>query len=171
MKKIILIIIIVNLFSCKTIKVKEGKDEVIVGKIDREIFDIEPYKSWFKKKYNSYELKDAVVSDITKNLEGVKIKAFIGLWCSDSKQHTPTLYKLLDNADFQYSNLELISVDKKKRAKGLEKGFDIFRVPTFIFYKNNKELGRFVELPVESLEEDFMKIISGKQYKHFYDIE
>ena len=94
----------------------------------------------------------------------------MGTWCSDSQREIPNFYKLLDEANFDYKNLELVTVDKKKKAKGLEKGFDIIRVPTFIFYKNGKEIGRFVEHALEgsTIEDDILKIISGQPYKHPY---
>ena len=125
--------------------------------------------TWFKSRYEAYEIEDTLISIFEKNLKDVKIKAFIGLWCGDSKREIPLFLKMLKQASFSEGNIEIIAVDHKKKAKGIEKGYGIFRVPTFIFYKKNKELGRFVEFPVESLEEDVLKIISGKPYKHFYE--
>jgi hypothetical protein len=40
---------------------------------------------------------------------------------------------------------------------------DIQRVPTFIFYKNNIEAGRIIENPETSLEQDMVKILTGKE--------
>ncbi|MEJ2614863.1 MAG: hypothetical protein P8Z35_07895 [Ignavibacteriaceae bacterium] len=34
-------------------------------------------------------------------------------------------------------------------------------VPTIIFYKDEKELGRIVETPNDSLEKDILKILTG----------
>jgi hypothetical protein len=34
-------------------------------------------------------------------------------------------------------------------------------VPTFIFFKNDVEIGRIVEAPTESLEIDMVKILTG----------
>jgi hypothetical protein len=38
----------------------------------------------------------------------------------------------------------------------------IERVPTFIFYKNNSEAGRIIEVPVTSLEQDTRDILRRK---------
>ena len=94
----------------------------------------------------------------------------MGTWCDDSKREIPNFYKILDNAKFNYLNLEMVAVDKSKKAKGLEKGYDIIRVPTFIFYKDGKEIGRFVEhaLDGSSIEQDILKIVSGQPYTHPY---
>ena len=43
-----------------------------------------------------------------------------------------------------------------------EKGWDIEFVPTIIFLRNGKELGRIVESPEQSLEKDMRKILIGK---------
>jgi thiol-disulfide isomerase/thioredoxin len=103
-------------------------------------------------------------------LKGYKIKGFMGTWCGDSKRETPRLYKILEEAGFDQKNLELITVNRsKKTPDNLQEGLDIIKVPTFIFYKNNKEVGRFVERVRESLEKDMLKIVTGKGYKHYYE--
>jgi hypothetical protein len=40
-----------------------------------------------------------------------------------------------------------------------EKRLNITHVPTFIYYRNEKELGRIVENPMESLEKDTQAIV------------
>ena len=94
----------------------------------------------------------------------------MGTWCGDSQEQTPVFYKILDAADFNYKNLQMVSVDRsKKTPDNLQEGFNIIRVPTFIFYKKGKEIGRFVEYPRESVEADMLKIVSGAAYKHSYE--
>ena len=58
-----------------------------------------------------------------------------------------------------------------KKANGIEKGYLIERVPTFIFYKNGTEIGRFVEHTVDgaTLEHDILQIVAQKGYKHAYE--
>jgi hypothetical protein len=73
-------------------------------------------------------------------------------------------------ADFNFKNLDLVTVNRfKKTPENLQEGLNILKVPTFIFYKKGKEIGRYVEYARESLEEDMLKIVSGKAYKHAYD--
>ena len=63
------------------------------------------------------------------------------------------------------------STSRSKTANGLEKGYNVLRVPTFIFYKDGKEIGRFVEHTVNdaTLEHDILQIVSEKGYKHAYE--
>jgi len=94
----------------------------------------------------------------------------MGTWCGDSKEQTPIFYKILDAANFNYNNLQLIAVNRgKSTPDNLQEGLNIERVPTFIFYKKGKEIGRFVEFPQETVEADMLKIVSGEPYKHSYE--
>lgn len=51
-----------------------------------------------------------------------------------------------------------------KKAEGFDiDQFIIERVPTFIFYKNESEIGRIIETPVETLEKDILNILKNVQ--------
>ena len=56
----------------------------------------------------------------------------------------------------------------KKTPNNLQEGYNIKHTPTIIFYKNGKEIGRFVEHARQTLEKDILKILKGKKYKHSY---
>ena len=57
----------------------------------------------------------------------------------------------------------------KKTPDNLQLDLKIIRVPTFIFYKDEEEIGRYVEYPRESMEKDILKILTRQPYKHSYD--
>lgn len=72
--------------------------------------------------------------------------------------------------EFIYIGLELITVTKSKDTpEGFEKDLDIMQVPTFIFYKDGKEIGRYVEFARKTLEKDMLAIVSEQPYKHSYE--
>jgi hypothetical protein len=57
----------------------------------------------------------------------------------------------------------MIGVDTDKIAlPGNFPLLNILRVPAFIFYKNNIEAGRIIEVTVTSLEQDMVKILKEK---------
>ena len=94
----------------------------------------------------------------------------MGTWCGDSKREIPHFFKTLEQVGFNTKDLELIAVDRnKKTPNNLQKGFNIKKIPTFIFYKQGKEIGRYVEYARESLEKDMIQIVSEKAYKHSYE--
>jgi thiol-disulfide isomerase/thioredoxin len=179
MKKLILLVCIIVLSSCSTQqKVVEAKKVTaeknqrgdLVGIANKDSFKQAPYSTWFNQKFDTYKTDPSTISSLKKGLKGVKIKGFMGTWCGDSKRETPRFYKILEQADFNLNNLELVTVNRGKKTPGnLQEGLNIKRVPTFIFYRDGKEIGRYVEFARESLEKDMLKIVTGEAYKHSYE--
>jgi len=176
MKKVLLSLVLIITFGCTAQKkeVNAVKDEAgnLVGIADKNSFlnDAE-FNEWFTFNYEDYSTNTIVIEKLKLVInKNISIKAFMGTWCGDSQEQTPVFYKVLDEAGFDYSKLEMISVNRsKKTPDNLQEGLEIERVPTFIFYKEGKEIGRFVEYPRETIEEDFLKIVSGIEYKHSYE--
>jgi len=79
----------------------------------------------------------------------------------------------LDGIGFPSNEMDLITLDRdKKSGLGLEDGKNIHHVPTIIIYKRGKELGRIIESPIETLEEDIFNILIGAGPDlNFYDWE
>ncbi len=194
MKKLILIISIIGISACNSSKEKNKVDQnsqkeiisenskekfndtvpyeesvMLLGKANREGLQMEAFKSWFNPGYTDYKVDSETLKQLKPLLKDVTITLFMGTWCEDSQRETPHFYKILDDAGFVESKLTLITVSEEKTTpQGFEKGKNITNVPTIIFYKNEKELGRIVEYPIESLEKDMLAILSGKEYKHAY---
>ncbi len=159
--------------SKETVSQEEVEEEILLGKQDRQALEKEPYAHWFSTNYKEYSLDSTKVAQLTpyiKDIKDLSIKVFMGTWCEDSQRETPALYKILDAVNFDYSHLQLITVSREKDTpEEFEKGLDIEKVPTFIFYENGQEMGRYVEFARQSLEDDILAIISGKPYKHSYE--
>ena len=147
---------------------KKDADGYLVGISNRFDFQDSAYKEWFDSGYQEYRTDQQVVNEISKHIHKLTIKAFMGTWCEDSQREMPKFYKILDQTQFDENYFQLICVDKTKKQENLEKDLNIFRVPTIIFYKNSKEIGRFVEYPRKTIEKDILKIISEQPYKHSY---
>ncbi|WP_298782048.1 thioredoxin family protein [uncultured Polaribacter sp.] len=156
----------------KVIKVTAKKDASghLSGIANKQSFADPSFKPWFDSKYNTYITDKETISKLTEALKGYTIKGFMGTWCGDSKRGVPRFYKILDQTGFDQNNFELITVGRnKKTPDNLQEGFNLIRVPTFIFFKNGKEVGRYVERPRETLEKDILKIVTNQPYKHSYD--
>ncbi|MEN8703002.1 MAG: thioredoxin family protein [Polaribacter sp.] len=142
----------------------------LIGFTNREAFNDASYQYWFNDRYSTYKTDQELIAKLKPIINDFTIKGFMGTWCGDSKRETPRFYKILDETGFDQDYFELVTVGRnKKTPNNLQEGFNIIRVPTFIFYKDGEEVGRFVEYPRETLEKDILNILTGAPYKHSYD--
>ncbi|UJH66468.1 thioredoxin family protein [Allomuricauda sp. SCSIO 65647] len=147
--------------------------QFLVGKITLQRLNTEPYKAWYNTAHESYAVDQAMVQLFKNKLSDYKILLFLGTWCGDSKREVPRFIKILEAADYSLENLSIVALDRrkefyKKSPTGEEKGLNIIKVPTFIFYKDGIEINRIVESPIESLEEDITAIVGNKTYTPNY---
>jgi len=153
-----------NLSSYKN---KEDGKVHLLGEITHADLQIAPYKTWYDSIYQAYALDTKTIEHINKNYDDdIKVKIFLGTWCGDSKQEVTRFYKIAAQSKINVENIELICLDArsehyKQGPNGEEKGYNIHRVPTFIFHKNDQEVARIVEHPVNSLEMDLAQIYAG----------
>ena len=142
----------------------------LTGVVQKDAFMQAPYNSWFNSRMETYQADQETIDALKLALKDVEIRAYMGTWCGDSKRETPQFYNILEAAYFDMDQLTMITVDRtKKKPVNLVSDYNIQRVPTFIFYRNGVEIGRYVERPRESLEKDMLKIVTGQEYKHSYD--
>ena len=142
---------------------------MIVGKFTKEDLLKPPFATWFEKGYNDYQPDAEALATIKNNISDYEIVGFIGTWCPDSRRELPKMFKILDEAGYDLSKLTMVGVTRgKSTPENLEEGYNMHRVPTFIFSKDGKEVNRFVEYEVESIEADIAKIVSGEEYKNPY---
>ncbi len=159
-----------NPYQANKTETRKIQSNMLLGEFHKEDLMQEPYSSWFTSSYENYEPNKQALKTIKKNISDYDIKLFMGTWCHDSKRETPRLLKILDEAGFDYNNLTMYAVDYRKHTpEKNEEGLNIHRVPTVIFYKDGKEVNRFVEYAQgESIEEDIAKIVGGQDYSNSY---
>lgn len=156
----------INSISQRALNKEITTDEdgsMLIGVCDRNGLLKPPYKTWFESQYSNYKVDSEILNKIGTVPKEVHLFIFMGTWCGDSEIQVPRFYKILDSLNFDESNLTLVNLNRQKASPGNEEqGMNINNIPTFIFYKNNKEIGRIVESPVQSLEEDLYAILSGE---------
>lgn len=155
------------------IEIDDNGNQLLLGKINKEGLTTQAFNTWFSKNYNSYITNKGIAKSLKDSLNQYEIKIFLGTWCGDSKREVPKFYKVLDAAKYPENQLTVIAVNKtteayKQSPNGEEKGLNIHRVPTFIFYKNGKEVNRIVEHPRETFELDIQNIIISNKYTPNY---
>ena len=152
------------------IEENDFQKDMLLGKFEKKDLQQKPFSQWFEPRYTNFTPESEAMQTIKENINDYDIKVLMGTWCGDSKRELPKLLKILDSSDYDYDNLELIAVDYNKTTPSkIEEELEVHRVPTIIFYKDGKEVNRFVEYAQEeSIEEDLAKIVSGKTYKNSY---
>jgi len=158
----------------KTLKINNTvPDEasvILLGQANQNGLKQAPFKEWYIKNYAEYDVDKNISAALKHLLKDVKVKVFMGTWCEDSQRETPKFYKIMAAAEYSKSNIALISVSRiNDTVEGFEVGLNIISLPTFIFYKNDKEIHRIVESPMISLEKDMITILTGQEYKHRYE--
>ncbi len=157
----------VTLLSAQNFKKEidpKSKKTILVGKITTEEFKDSSFSWWFNDQYNFYRIDKESLEEISKSInDDLTIKIFMGTWCSDSRREVPRFIKILDSLKFDKDKYEIIAIDRDKKGLADEaEGWNIELVPTIIFMEGEKEIGRIIEAPEESLELDFETIIKKK---------
>lgn len=143
---------------------------MLVGTASLDSLETAPFASWYEANRNEYQPNPETTDKLRPLLKGVHITLLMGTWCKDSRREVPRFVKILEEAGYPAGSVEVISVDRDKTTPGqFENGLELLQVPTFIFYRDGEELGRIVEFPIEDLESDMLKILSGLPYRHAYD--
>ena len=92
---------------------------------------------------------------------GLRIDVYLGLWCPDSRNNVPPFLKIMELTGSAVP-VRCISVGRKPVAqiRYYVNAVRVERVPTFIFYRDDREIGRIVENPEAGLIEDTIAILS-----------
>lgn len=147
----------------QTSKDQENGSVVLKGPISFDDLSKEPNFTWFQQS-GAYKADEQQVSFLNKDLASYQIVVVMGTWCEDSQNLIPKLYSVLQRSAYPMDRLSIFGVDRTKDAlKGEKARYGIEKVPTIIVYKDDKEVGRIVEVVKKSIEADLADIVAGKQ--------
>jgi thiol-disulfide isomerase/thioredoxin len=137
----------------------------LLGYFTRDQLLRPPHGEWFLKGYEEYQFNTEAVNKLNSiSKDNLSIKIVMGTWCPDSRREVPRFMRILDLWKFPPDKLTFIGVDESKLSPvGEYESLNIQRVPTFIFYKNNIEAGRIIEVPQTSLEQDMVNILTRNE--------
>lgn len=142
---------------------------MLLGPINAAGLNQEPYALWFEENSKAYTPDMSLIEEIKPLLKPCYVKVFMGSWCEDSQREVPALLKLLDLADFDSSQIEIIAMTHDKDTpENYEADYQIEFIPTMMFFKDGAELNRIVEYTQETLELDILKILKQEAYTPAY---
>lgn len=135
--------------------------DVLIGYCDRNAFQHSLLQRSFEEVYFQYEPRLKTIEMLRKLDEPWTATVIMASWCGDSQREIPRFYRVLDETGVEDARITLIALDRDFNANGVDvEGLEIERVPTFIFYKGRKEVGRIVENVRQTMEDDMLLILS-----------
>jgi thiol-disulfide isomerase/thioredoxin len=139
---------------------KENGSLVFRGQMTFDDLLKEKSFSWLESGAAEYAPNSEALEYLKKEVGGYEIVIFAGTWCDDSKLWLPRLYKVMQAANYPMRRYSMYGVDRAKTSKYVEnKLYKIELVPTIILLKKNKEVGRIVETPKKTIEQDLADFI------------
>jgi thiol-disulfide isomerase/thioredoxin len=118
---------------------------------------IDDHKS-FKQSYQAFQLSESEIAKIKAWPSDLHVDVYFGTWCHDSQREVPRFLKII--AENTTLSNRLIGLDyEKSEPNGSAKSHDIKYTPTFVVYQNNKEIGRIIERPTESIAADISAML------------
>jgi len=133
-------------------------EPILLGMMDKDSI---AKLSWYVENYELLEIPKEVLDAIHKSGEGVEVEVYFGSWCDDSQIWVPPFMLIMDQAEL--SDVRLVGVPRSLEGRdSIAPGKNIEKVPTFVFIKNDVEIGRIIEQPELDLETEIIEILSNK---------
>jgi len=153
-----------NVFSQRNVENQSQNllTEIMTGKCTRNELQNSSFSAHFYESYAVYKTKADIIEKIRQSIFDKRITIVLGTWCEDSQQQVPRFIKILDQIDYNSSMVDFFCVDRNKTAGQTDiSALNIAKVPTFIVYDQHGEMGRIIETPELSLEEDLLTILQN----------
>ncbi len=132
-----------------------------VGWTPRSIFQSPSYAAWFDTTYARYAPDTAAVRQLAGMQDSVDLVVVFGTWCSDSRREIPRFWKIIDSCRFPVSRIAQIAVDRTMEIPpGIKKLYGITNVPTVIVHYRGVEMGRIIESPKVTIEQDLVNLLA-----------
>ena len=107
-----------------------------------------------------YDPDRDLLQRIGDDIKETEIKVISGNWCPDCRIQVPRFFSVilaLNHGDF---GLEIIEVDRNKMdGNKMAEMMSVLAIPTIIFFRNGKELGRIIERPKCRMQDDILEIL------------
>lgn len=138
-------------------KASNGK-KVLKGKIEMKTLMNDSDFAWFYTGVNNYQPNDNMLNYIKDNRGTFNVVAVAGTWDDQSRRLLPALYKIMILAGSPDEQVTTYGVDEKLDGS-TPQDYKAKKLPTFIFFRDGKEIGRISGDVGESLESDIAKIL------------
>ena len=139
----------------------KAEQEILIGYCTREGLMSSDFSTFFNDEHDKYKPDQKIVKEILPKIKDVTVTLIMGTWCDDSKEQVPRYFKIIDSFEQPGPSITIICVNKDKKCDFVSlEGLNLDKVPTFIFYRDKTELGRIIESPTGTMEQDMLAILS-----------
>lgn len=134
---------------------------MLIGTCNRDAFAMPDFITWFENEYENYQPEKAYIDTLSQmSFEDVSVIIVLGTWCPDSRREVPRFFRIMDDLGIQDERIKILCLDRSKSIPGEDiSDLEVYFVPTFILFRNEKEIGRIVEMPEYNIEMDLFNIL------------
>ncbi len=156
---------LLSMISCSgnkafTLK-KVGNELILNGRVPVKVLENKEKYPWFYYGFQAYKPNADLINKLKPVSKDISVLVIGGSWCSDTQLELPKFYKVAEQMGMVPEQIELLMADRKKICNSLNiKVIHVKKVPSFLFYKDGKELGRIVEKPDSSFEFHLCRIFN-----------
>jgi hypothetical protein len=121
-------------------------------------------KEW-QEGYDAFKAEPELLEVLgTRADDQTRIDVYLGLWCSDSRRNVPPFIRIMDELKAA-ARVNYYTVERKPAGdvKYFVEDLQVERVPTFIVYRGDREIGRIVENPKVTMLDDLIQILLEAQ--------
>jgi thiol-disulfide isomerase/thioredoxin len=136
--------------------------KVLTGWLTQEklLMEMDNYRADF----DAYQPNAEAVAVLHAYEHDVDLLVFLGTWCPDCAREVPRFLKSVYAADNPRLHVKLLALDRAKRDPGgVAERFGVDHVPTFVVMVDGEEVGRIVETPSLTVEQDIALLLLGRQ--------
>lgn len=144
------------IFSCE-------KKPYLIGYYNNSQDYIQACTTWRTTVKENFKPNPVYMDSISMITDSVDCEIYTNTNCLQSKVWLPRFFKI--QKDLPIKNMFIAAVDSsKKDEKGILKQKNITKIPSFLFYRDGKEIGRIEEKPQKpkNLEINIYRIIKPK---------
>lgn len=135
-------------------------NKVLVGQIDEQTLANDSAFLWFFTGVNRYRPDTAWTKYISFYRDSFDVVVFAGTWCPDTKRLLPQFYRVMMSSSYPVNRIKLYGLDHQLHGLGeAAQQYDIDDVPTFIFLRQGKEIGRINDRLQRTMEQDIVSIL------------
>ena len=150
--KVITLLFFIMLTACTS--QHSSDNNILVGIVTKD--ELLKKEKTFSENYRDFSLATSDKAFISHWPENLHIDIYFGTWCHDSKREVPNILSILDES--KQVTYRLIALDfNNNYPENSIQAINVKFTPTIVVYLGDKEIGRIIERPIDSLVKDITR--------------